>query len=408
MATDRSERPYDIVVLGATGFTGGLTARYLARHMPAGGRWAVAGRNPDRLRELAAELSGLAGADANAGAVREPAPVGTIVADTSDAASLRDMAQATRVVATTVGPYVQYGDGVVAACAEAGTDYLDLTGEPEFVDRSYLAADGPARASGARLVHCCGFDSIPADLGVYYTVSQLPGGVPLTVEGHVRVGGRPSSGTIHSAIGIAGRLPQGAAAARRRKAVEGPVPGGRRIRTSGGDPRRPLKRFDGRWAVALPLIDTSVVAHSARLVERYGPDFTYHHYGVADHVASLVGLGLAAVPVILAAQVPPTRDLLLRRFPAGAGPSEEQRARAFFEVTFVGDGGGRRVVTRVSGGDPGYDETAKMLSESAMGLAFDDGLPARAGQVTPAAAMGDRLIERLVAAGITFEVLERA
>ena len=396
MAATATDRPYDVVLLGATGFTGALTARYLARHMPSGGRWAVAGRNRDRLAELAGQLSALGGAE-----------VGTVVADTSDASSLRALAEATRVLATTVGPYVRYGDGVVAACAAAGTDYLDLTGEPEFVDRTYLAQDGPARASGARLVHCCGFDSIPADLGVYYTVGQLPEGVPVTVEGYVRVGGRPSSGTIHSAIGIAGRLPQGAAAGRRRRAAEGPVPG-RRIRTGGGDPRRPLKRFDGRWAVALPLIDTAVVARSARLVERYGPDFTYHHYGVADHVASVVGLGLAAAPLVVAAQVPPARDLLLRRFPAGAGPSEEQRARAFFAVTFVGEGGGRRVVTRVAGGDPGYDETAKMLSESAMCLAFDDGLPPRSGQVTPAAAMGDRLIERLVAAGISFEVLERS
>ena len=403
MAATAKERPYDVVLLGATGFTGGLTARYLARHMPAGGRWAVAGRNRDRLATLAGELSALAGESAAAGG----AEVGTVVADTSDAASLQALAESTRVLATTVGPYVRYGDGVAAACAAAGTDYLDLTGEPEFVDRTFLAQDTTARASGARLVHCCGFDSIPADLGVYYTVSQLPEGVPLTVEGHVRVGGRPSSGTIHSAIGIAGRLPQGAAAARRRRAAEAPVPG-RRIRTSGGDLRRPLKRFDGRWAVGLPLIDTAVVEHSARLVDRYGPDFTYHHYGVAEHLASLMGLGLAAGPLVLAAQVPPARDLLLRRFPAGDGPSEEQRARSFFEVTFVGEGGGRRVVTRLSGGDPGYDETAKMLSESAMCLAFDEDLPPLSGQVTPAAAMGDRLIERLCAAGITFEVLEHS
>lgn len=394
-----ADRNYDIVLFGATGFTGGLTARYLAGRVPPGARWAVAGRSRTRLAELVAELEG-AGRPGPG-----EAPIGVMVADTSDGESLRSMAESTRVLATTVGPYILYGDGVVAACAAAGTDYLDLTGEPEFVDRTYMAHDAMARERGARLIHCCGFDSIPADLGVLYTVEQLPEDVPLTVEGHVRVGGRPSSGTVRSAIGVAARFPQGVAAGRRRRAAEGPVPG-RRIRTSGGDPRRPVKRWDGRWAVGLPLIDTAVVGRSARLLERYGPDFTYRHYAVAEHLAPVMGLGVAAAPLVVATQIPPVRDLLLDRFPAGEGPSVEQRARAFFEVTFEGCGGGRRVVTRVSGGDPGYDETAKMLSEAALCLAFDGGLPERAGQVTPAAAMGDRLIGRLSAAGITFEVVE--
>ncbi|MEU7407559.1 saccharopine dehydrogenase NADP-binding domain-containing protein, partial [Streptomyces sp. NPDC044948] len=183
-----ADRPYDIVLFGATGFVGELTARYLAAHAPDGLRWAIAGRGEEKLRRLRDRLP----------AARD---VGVLVADVSDPASLRALAEHARVVATTVGPYVRYGDALVAACAEAGTDCLDLTGEPEFVDLTYVRHDARARETGARLVHACGFDSVPHDLGVYFTVRQLPEGVPLTVDGFVSVGAAFSGGTFASALG---------------------------------------------------------------------------------------------------------------------------------------------------------------------------------------------------------------
>jgi saccharopine dehydrogenase (NAD+, L-glutamate forming) len=155
----------------------------------------------------------------------------------------------------------------------------------------------------------------------------------------------------------------------------------------------------------MPTIDPRIVGQSARLVGRYGPDFTYHHHALVDHIAAAAGVGLAAGPIILATQIPPVRDALLRRFPAGAGPSAQQRAKSYFEVTFEGRAGGETVLTRVAGGDPGYGETSKMLSEAALCIAFDDNLPGDAGQVTTASAMGDALIARLIKAGITIEVL---
>ncbi|MBW5484005.1 saccharopine dehydrogenase family protein, partial [Streptomyces bambusae] len=194
-----AERPYDIVLFGATGFVGALTAEYLAVHAPAGTRWALAGRDQQKLERLRDRLAALD---------PECAKLPLLRADAGDPQAVRDLAAATRVLATTVGPYILYGGELVAACAEAGTDYLDLTGEPEFVDRVYVDHDARARETGARLVHACGFDSIPADLGAYFTVRQLPEGVPLTVDGFMRGGGLFSGGTLASALTALGRAPQ--------------------------------------------------------------------------------------------------------------------------------------------------------------------------------------------------------
>ena len=290
----------DITLFGATGFTGTLTAVYLGTHLPEGGTWAVAGRSAAKLQNVVDEVEAAGGT----------APE-IVLADVSDAASMRAMAEGTRVLISTVGPYVQHGDPAVRAAAEAGIAYVDLTGEPEFVDRTWLEHQETALRTGATLVHACGFDSIPYDLGVLYTVEQLPEGVPIDVKGYIRAGGTASGGTYHSAIGAFSRLRQSAATA------------------------------------------------------------------------------------------------LLKLRAQGDGPSPEKRASSWFSLRLVGEGGGKRVVTQVSGGDPGYDETAKMLSESALCLAFDD-VPKVAGQTTTAVAMGRPLIERLQAAGIRFETLETA
>lgn len=384
---DRADRPYDIVLFGATGFVGTLTAEYLAAHAPDGVRWAIAGRSREKLERLRERLPG--GPD-----------IGVLRADVSDPGSLRELAEHARVVATTVGPYVTYGEELVAACADAGTDCLDLTGEPEFVDLVYVRHDARARETGARLVHACGFDSIPHDLGAYFTVQQLPEGVPLTVDGFVTVDASFSGGTLASALGQFARQRQILAAARDRRRHE-PRLVGRRASAPTGAPR--FAKEVGAWALPLPTIDAQIVARSARALDRYGPDFRYREYAAVRHLPVAVG-GVAAVGALLvAAQLPPARRWLSDRLKPGEGPSPERRAKSWFSVRFVGEGGGRRVFTEVAGGDPGYDETAKMFAESALSLALDD-LPPTAGQVTTAVAMGNALIERLRRAGITFRV----
>ena len=394
MTAPDEQRPYDIVIFGATGFAGRLTAEYLVRNAPPDCRLALAGRNTAKLAELRQELAAIDSAFAD---------TALVVADIEDEGSLREMARNTRVVITTVGPYVLYGDAVVAACAASGTDYLDLTGEPEFVDTSYVRHHRTALDTGARLVHAAGFDSIPHDLGVLYTVGRLPDDQPLTVSGYLRASGTFSGGTFHSAVTAFSRPRQNVAAARERRRME-PRDGDRSARAVTGRPHR--DPVNGGWAVPLPTVDPQVVARSARALERYGPDFRYAHFATLPNLPMVAGGALGVGAIFGLAQIPPARRLLLSRIQPGDGPSVEKRAKSWFEVTFVATSeNGRRVVTRVSGGDPGYDETAKMLGESALSLAFDD-LPATAGQVTTATAMGDSLVERLRKAGIGFDTLD--
>ncbi|MGW5367855.1 saccharopine dehydrogenase family protein [Streptomyces sp. NPDC004009] len=383
----RTERPYDLVLFGATGFVGTLTAEYLAAHAPGDLRWAVAGRDELALERLRARLPGGSG-------------VGTLRADVREPATVRALAEHARVVASTVGPYLEYGEELVAACADTGTDYLDLTGEPEFVDLMYVRHDARARETGARLVHACGFDSVPHDLGVHFTVRHLPEGVPLTVDGFVTADAAFSGGTLASALNQFARGRQMAAAARERRRHE-PRLLGRRVSAPAGAPR--FAPEVGAWALPLPTIDPQIVRRSAKALERYGPDFRYRHYAAVRHLPVAAGGAAAVGTVAAAAQLPPVRRWLSDRLRPGDGPSAQKRARSWFRVRFVGEGGGRRVFTEVSGGDPGYDETAKMFAESALCLAFDD-LPPTAGQVTTAAAMGDALTERLRRAGIRFRV----
>ncbi len=390
-----AERKYDLALFGATGFTGGLTAEYLAANAPEGLSWALVGRNRGKLEAVRARLA----------SASPDAPVPDLIeADAADRAALAKVAEAARVVITTVGPYALYGEPIVAACAAAGTDYVDLTGEPEFVDRMWLAHHAEAERTGARLVHCCGFDSIPHDLGAYFTVQQLPEGVPLKVDGYVRSGASFSGGTYHSAINGFARARQTIGAAKERRRGE-PRPPGREIHSAS-----PGIRHDdelGGWAVPLPTIDGPIVRRSAAGLDRYGPSFTYGHHLVAKRLGTIAALGAGVGTVALLAPLPPTRKLLLKIKSPGEGPDEAERAKSWFKVKFVGEGGGKRVVTEVSGGDPGYGETSKMLAESALCLAFDD-LPETSGQVTTAVAMGEALTKRLRRAGIEFRVLEPA
>ena len=387
------DRPHDVVVLGATGFAGRLTAEYLARHAPEGCRWALAGRSPEKLARVRDELAAIDPACADLPLLR---------ADVTDERSLRELAERSRVIATTVGPYVLHGDGLVAACAASGTDYLDLTGEPEFVDVSYVRHHATAADTGARLVHAAGFDSVPHDLGAWFTVRRLPEGAAIRLSGYVRASATFSGGTFHSLVTAVSRPRQNVTAARARREREPRDASGRHVRARLGVPHR--APFGG-WAVPLPTLDPQIVARSARADARYGPDFTYSHYVALPHLRTAVG-GMAGVGAItVAAQLPPARRAMLSKVPAGNGPSAERRARSWFSVTFVGEGGGEQARTRVSGGDPGYDETAKMLAESALCLAFDD-LPATSGQVTTATAMGGALVDRLRDAGLAFEVLD--
>jgi short subunit dehydrogenase-like uncharacterized protein len=393
-----SERPHDIVLFGATGFTGALTAEYLATHAAAGTRWALAGRNGARLEALRTRLSAL-----DPGCAEMP----LLSADLADPASVRAVAASTRVAISTAGPYLVHGESLVAACAETGTDYADLTGEPEFVDRMYVRYHERASRTGARLVHCCGFDSIPYDLGAYFTVRRLPEGVPVRLDAYARVGlgsglaNAFSAGSIRTALVMFSRRRQRLRASVARREME--PPGARRVGIRLMTPG--YQRASHTWILPVRTVDSDVVCRSAAAIDRYGPDFSYAQCIAFDRLSAAVRVACAVPTVALLARFEPTRALLLGRVTPGTGPSREQRAHRWFQLRFQAEGGGQRVVSEVSGGDPGYGESAKMLAESALCLAHDELTPA-AGQLTPAVAMGERLIERLSRSGISFRLLQ--
>lgn len=396
-----SDREFDVVVYGATGFTGKLVAEYLAASAPPHLRWAIAGRNAAKLAEVAAAVAPLC---EKRGGVAPP----TLIASAESFASLVSMATRTQVVLTTVGPYMKYGLPLVEACVGAGTDAVDLTGEPAFVHAVIDRFHQPAKAAKARIVSCCGFDSIPHDLGVLHAIRTIrphvPAATAIEVRGYLKATGGFSGGTWHSALGIFKDLGpfSGKTGARQH---EGRDPSGRSIKKLDlGLHREPRVKS---WGLPMPTIDPWMVRRSARELEEYGPDFSNGHFVCMPSLPAAVGMVAGVGAVIGLAQIEPTRKLLERWKDPGEGPSAAHRAKARFSITYVTEAAGYRCVTRVSGGDPGYDETAKMIAESAIALAHDrESLPAKFGALTPAVAFGDRLLVRLPEVGIPFDVLE--
>lgn len=394
-------RNYDIILFGATGFTGQLTAHYLAtQRQPL--RWAIAGRDH---RKLQAVRNGLLTDGKYLPDI--------LLADSAAPDTLAALARQTRVLITTVGPYLQHGEPLVAACVSEKTDYVDLTGEPEFVNRMRARFHAKAEEKGIRIVHCCGFDSIPHDLGVYYTLRLLQdrlGSDALTsatvsVVGTVKAHGDFSGGTWQSAINAMARAGEHLRESRAQRV--GRVGNGRKV--GGGKTR--LRRNGSDWTAPLPTIDPQIVLTSARGLPFYGQSFQYSHQVAVGSLPKLLAGSAGVAGIFLGAQFGPTRRLLQRYKASGDGPSPELRASHWFRVQFDASvqqpGGSPQMMrTEVSGGDPGYDETAKMLSESALSLAFGNSqLPAAAGVLTPALAMGDVLLARLQSAGMRFREL---
>jgi short subunit dehydrogenase-like uncharacterized protein len=403
------ERELDVVVFGATGFVGRLVAAYLAEKAPDDAKIGLAGRSEDKLAKVRSEIGG--------GASDWP----LVVADSSDAASLGELARRARVVCTTVGPYHRSGMGLVEACIDAGTDYCDLTGEVLFVNETKDRHD-KAQQAGARIVHSVGFDSIPSDLGVYLVHEKAredgAGDLEDTKLVVTAMKGGASGGTIASMKGMIDEAKTNKAS-RRTMGDPYALCQDRSAEPDGRDEsdRRGVGRDDdlGQWIgpFVMATYNTRIVRRSNSLLgHAYGRDFRYQELtglgtGPLAPVkgAALAG-GLGALAGGLA--VPPTRMVLDKVLPdPGEGPSEEAREKGFFKIKIhARTPSGARYVARVSAqGDPGYAATAVMMGESALCLALDrDKLPGRAGVLTPATAMDGALVDRLKAAGMTFTV----
>jgi short subunit dehydrogenase-like uncharacterized protein len=400
-------REFDVVLFGATGFTGRLVADYLARKAPAGTRIALAGRSKPRLEEIHRGLP--------EGAKAWP----LLIADSSDPTALAALAARTTVVCTTVGPYAKYGLPLVEACANAGTHVCDLTGEVQFMRDSIDRFHAAAVKSGARIVHTCGFDSIPSDLGMWllhrahgtlkrvtYVVESLRGGF--------------SGGTVASLVN---GVEEATADRARRRIMGDPYalsPDRAKEPDLGNERDLASFRYDdftARWIAPFVMasINTRVVRRSNALLDyAYGRELRYAEVsGMGNGPAgALRAAGLTAMlgAFMVSLTMPFTKKLVLSRLPqAGEGPSEEARRNGGVRIRFVAEtSAGKRVGLLVKGkGDPGYLLTSMLLGESALCLALDGSkLPARAGCLTPATAMGDLLVERLRAGGMTWDLVD--
>jgi short subunit dehydrogenase-like uncharacterized protein len=399
-----NERSYDVVLYGATGFTGTQATRYLAAHAPPGLRWAIAGRNPQKLEHVARE-QGL------------PDEVGRLVADSTQPRTLAALAEQTQVVATTAGPFARYGDPVVEACVDQRTDYVDITGETPWVRTLIDRFHERARDEGTRIVPLCGFDSIPSDLGAWMVARWIRdtwGQETRRVQSMFSAGrASVNGGTLASVFNMAeaGQL----------EALNDVLLLNPKDRQSAAERERSPDRrrvdWDGdleRWLTPFVMapINTRVVRRSNALFaergEGYGSRFSYHEaMGTRGRLGALAICGGSRVAE-RALRGRRLRGLAQRFAPApGQGPSEEQMQAGWFRVRFVGEAeDGRKALGVVSGeGDPGNRATVRMLCESALCLALDrESLPKGGGLLTPACSMGSLLVERLRGAGMRLTV----
>lgn len=398
-------KPYDVIVFGATSFVGKILSRYLA-NQPAGTlRWAMAARSQTKLDELSRELD---------------VDVPLLIADASDEASLKALCAQANVIISTVGPYALYGEPLVRACVETGTDYCDLTGEIQWASRMIKRYGEAAKVSGARIVHCCGFDSIPSDLGVHFLQQEAQSslGEPCnSIKMRVwKMRGGASGGTVASLMNAVKEAKADPAV--RREMTDPyaicPVDDYKRVRqpnVQGVQFDADFKRWVGPFVMAT--VNTRVVHRSHALQGHpWGEGFTYDEAmctGVGAKGAITAGVVAAGIAgVMVGSAFSPTRALLGKVLPApGEGPSPDEQENGFYDLRFIGrTASGKSLSVKVFGDrDPGYGSTGKMLAQAAMCLAFDTPKADFAGGFwTPASLFGERLIARLTTyAGLRFE-----
>ena len=415
---DKQSRQYAIVLYGATSFVGQITAKYLAEFLAESNdgdvEWAIAGRDEEKLKKLQSEISG-------SGSAKK---VNIIIANSNDETSLDEMTKQAKVVISTVGPYLKYGEPLVKSCANNGTDYVDLTGEAIFIKDVMDKYQDSAKKSGARIVNSCGFDSIPSDLGVYFTQQQAEKKFNRACDQiHMRVKaakGGLSGGTVASMATIFEEVGQDKS---RRKQVANPyllnddadAPSVRQKNISKPEYDDEHKRWLAPFVMAT--INTRIVHRSNQLSNYdYGRDFKYDEAmwmkdGVKGQLTSYaLSAGLLGFATTM--MFKPSRELLAKHVlpKSGSGPSESEQKNGYFDIRFFGSNAKNdSISTKVTGDkDPGYGSTSRMLAQSALCLAQDvNNDEVGGGFWTPATAMGDKLLTRLEQhAGLSFEVVE--
>ena len=413
---NNDSRSYAIVLYGATSFVGQITAHYLTHFLShskakdgSNVAWAIAGRDEDKLKKLQSKLE---------------SKVDLIIANSDEDASLDKMTKQAQVVISTVGPYLKFGEPLIKSCAKNGTDYVDLTGEAIFIKDMMDKYQETAKKSGARIVNSCGFDSIPSDLGVYFTQQQAKEQFNKNCNViHMRVKaakGGLSGGTIASMATIFEEVNKDKS---RRKQVANPyllnddtdVPSVRQDNVSKPEYDSKHKRWLAPFVMAS--INTRIVHRSNQLSDyAYGRDFKYDEAmwmkdGVKGQLASY-GMSAGLVGFATAMIFKPSRELLSKHVlpKSGSGPSKSEQENGYFDIRFFGSTANKDYIsTKVTGDkDPGYGSTSGMLAQAALCLVQDINKDDVAGGFwTPSTAMGDKLLTRLENhAGITFELID--
>ncbi len=424
---DTSKRPYAVVLYGATSFVGQITAHYLAQFLSnkkstddsekSAVTWAIAGRDKEKLEKLQSELSKAQNNE------ETDKKVDIIIANSDDDTSLDEMTKQTQVIISTVGPYLKYGEPLIKSCVNNGTDYVDLTGEAIFIKDMMDKYQAKAQQTGARIVNSCGFDSIPSDLGVYFTQQQAETKFNQQCDViHMRVKaakGGLSGGTIASMATIFEEVGKDKA---RRKQVANPY-------LLNDDTDAPNVRQDNiskpeydseheRWLAPFVMasINTRIVHRSNQLLGyEYGRDFKYDEAmwmkdGVKGQLSSYA-MSAGLLGFATAMMIKPSRELLSKHVlpKSGSGPSKSEQENGYFDIRFFGETSEKdSISTKVTGDkDPGYGSTSRMLAQSALCLAQDVTKAEVAGGFwTPASAMGNKLLTRLEDhAGLSFEVV---
>ena len=412
----QDNRPYAVVLYGATSFVGQITAKYLSQFLADSNdvEWAIAGRDEEKLKKLQSEIS-------DSGSAKK---VDIIIANSNDEASLDEMTKQAKVVISTVGPYLKYGEPLIKSCANNGTDYVDLTGEAIFIKDMMDKYQDTASQSGARIVNSCGFDSIPSDLGVYFTQQQAEKQFDEVCENiHMRVKaakGGLSGGTVASMATIFEEVGKDKS---RRKQVANPyllnddadAPNVRQKNVS----KPEYDSEHGRWLAPFVMasINTRIVHRTNQLTDyEYGREFKYDEAmwmkdGVKGQLTSYaLSAGLFGFATTM--MFKPSRELLSKHVlpKSGSGPSKSEQENGYFDIRFFGyTASNDSISTKVTGDrDPGYGSTSRMLAQSALCLAQDiSHKDIKGGFWTPASAMGDKLIARLEEhSGLSFEVVE--
>ena len=390
------DRKYEIIVYGATGFTGQICCKYL-RDNYKDLVWAMAGRNEEKLAQVKSDFN---------------LECDVVVADGGDLESLRSLASQTKVVLSTAGPFARYGSLLVQACVENGTHYTDITGENHWVKGLIDKHHEEAASKGTRIIPSCGYDSIPSDIGAYFTVSQFNKPVS-RVDVYQEALGGASGGTTETMFTMDGLNKD-----MRDPFVLNPeetISAEQREKSKDGFSIKQVEGIDGWTGMGLmAMANTRVVRRSAALMEQnqkpYGNNFTFGEHGLfsTKRMARLASYGLLMAFLVIST---PIKHLVRPFLPKpGEGPSQEQQDNGWFRSTFVAESedGERKICTMYGSGDPGYKSTAKLVCESALALARSDDLPGGneyGGVLTSAVGLGEVLIDRLKNAEIEFKVL---